>query len=127
MKKIVGIFLLLMIFACSPKIKSNFTNTDYDELTDKTEIIVLRTLESLPQDSEPIGDIKIGDSGFFTDCIYATVMKNTKELARKSGANIIKLTETREPDLASTWYRIKAKLFRNLDAENLAALRNCRI
>lgn len=119
--------LILLIFgitivACSPKIRSNLVNTTFSPLETGEEIILLDETEKVPQNSTFIGDLKIGDSGFSTDCGYNTVIENAKENAQKSGANIIELTEVKEPNFGSTCYRIKAKLYRNTDQEAIAGL-----
>ncbi|MBC9795111.1 DUF2846 domain-containing protein [Sinomicrobium weinanense] len=115
---LIGITLV----ACSPKIRSNLANTTFPPLESKDKIIILDESEKVPENSVLVGDLKIGDSGFSTDCGYTTVIENAKETAKKSGANIIKLTEVKKPNFGSSCYRIKAKLYRNSGREAMATL-----
>jgi hypothetical protein len=49
-------------------------------------------------------------------------MESAKVTARKSGANLVLLTEVKQPSsLGSSCYRITAKMYRNLDQESLSA------
>lgn len=68
----------------------------YDPLDTSTEVLVFKVKESAPEGSEFIGEIKVGDTGFWTDCDYFEVLKTAKSEARNSGANILKLTENFE-------------------------------
>ena len=88
-------------------------------LNSESEILIINHDDEIPDSSKFIGDLKIGDSGFSTDCGYSKVMDEAKNTARKSGANLIYLTEVKKPNFGSTCYRIKAKLYRNLDSEVL--------
>lgn len=121
-KKIVLILLGITLIACSPKIRSNLTNTTFPPLEATKKIILLGENEKVPKNSTLVGDLKIGDSGFSTDCGYNTVIENAKKTAKNSGANIIKLTEVNKPNLLSTCYRIKAKLYRNFEQETITTL-----
>ena len=124
MKRTFILLLLstIILQSCSPKIKTNLNTEAKDALKAETEILIIQQDEMIPENSQLIGDLKIGDSGFSTDCGYSKVIDEAKEAARSSGANLIYLTEVKEPNLASTCYRIKAKLYRNLNADALAEL-----
>ena len=119
-KPIYALLIGLSLYSCSPKVKSKLANSTFPAIEAGTPTFVLDENENIPENSIFIGDLKIGDSGFSTDCGYETVMENAKLRAKKSGANLILLTETKEPNAASTCYRIKAKMYRNLDEESLA-------
>lgn len=124
MKNIILISLLIAIFlqSCSPKIRTNLSPQTFNSLATETEILVLNNKDVIPEDSKPVGYIKISDSGFSTDCDYEEVINNAKEIARKSGANLILLTEIKRPSSLSSCYRIKAKLYRNLNPKDLTSL-----
>ena len=116
------LFLGIKILACSPKVRSNLTNTSFQPLTSKEKVILLSESETVPENSNFVGDIRIGDTGFSTDCGYQTVIDNAREVAQRSGANIIKLTKVRKPNFISTCYRIQGRLYRNTDPKELANL-----
>lgn len=122
MKKLLFIATILVLVGCSTSVSTKLSNNSYQKLTDENPIIVLEKNDVLPQNSEFIGDIKVGDSGFTTDCGYNKVVADATNSARTSGANIIQITEIKKPSLfGSTCYRIKAKIYRNLNAESLAS------
>ena len=114
--------LCIALSSCSPKIKSNLVTNNAQPLDSNTEVLIIKQQETIPEKSVLVGDLKIGDTGFSTDCGYTKVVEDAKETARKSGANLIFLTEVKEPNFGSSCYRIKAKMYRNLDAEVLADL-----
>ncbi len=105
---ILGLFL---ISACSPKISSKLTNSskllDYD-----MPVIVLGLDAEVPKAAILVGSLKIGDSGFSTDCSYETVIDAAKLEARKAGGNVVKITKHRTPDFLSTCHRITAQIYR---------------
>lgn len=122
MKKLV-LLIIILLTSCSTSISTKIVNKNFQELGDNNQIIVLDKNEELPNNSELIGDLKIGDSGFTTDCGYNKVIADATNAAKKSGANIVKIIEIKEPSaFGSTCYRIKAKLYRNLDAGSLTEI-----
>lgn len=118
MKKILlsGIILPLII-SCAPKVTSNLINYSFSESNSELDVIVLNQNEIVPENSKLIGNIKINDTGFSRNCGYNEVIEEARLAARKSGANIVALTEIKTPDIISTCYRIKANLYRNLDSK----------
>ena len=121
MKKIVSLLLLVFMgISCSPKIKSALSDTSYAPLDLNEPIYIIEVGADLPKNSAYVGDLKIGDSGFTTDCGYEVVINNAKSTAQKAGANFVQLLEVKKPNLGSTCYRIKAKLYRNRDAQAIA-------
>ena len=110
---------ILFICNCSPKIRTIISNSDYKKLDDNIDIIFINESE-VPENSKYIGELKIGDSGFTTDCGYEKIMNEAKIEAKKLGGNIIQVIEIKEPQKwGSTCYRLKAKIFRNLDSKLL--------
>ncbi len=121
MKKIATLLLFVVLgISCAPKIKSSLSTTNYAPLADDEAVFIVDVRGQFPENSAFVGDLKIGDSGFTTDCGYESVMENARNAARKAGSNFVKLIEIKKPNLGSTCYRIKAQLYRNLDQEALA-------
>jgi len=121
--KFVLLILLTIIIGCSPKIRSSISNSNFTHLDESAEIIILDSAV-LPENSQYIGDLKIGDTGFSTDCSYNKVMSDAKAEARKVGGNLIQIIELKEPSTwGSTCYRIKAKIYRNMDTQLLMPLK----
>jgi hypothetical protein len=122
MKKSI-LLITILLASCSTSISTKIVNKNFQKLEDNNQIIVLDKNEELPNNSELIGDLKIGDSGFTTDCGYDKVIADATNAAKNSGANIIKIIEIKKPStFGSTCYRIKARLYRNLNPESLAIL-----
>ncbi|HET7360612.1 MAG TPA: hypothetical protein VFI78_01625, partial [Salinimicrobium sp.] len=58
---------------------------------------------------------------FTTDCGYDKVISVATTEAKNAGANIIQIVQLKDPStFGSSCYRLKAKLYRNLDPESLA-------
>ena len=77
-KKLYILISLCTLFSCSPKIRSLISNTDYNKFEPSIEVIVLDSI-SPPEGSLFIGKIKIGDTGFTTDCSYNKVINEAKQ------------------------------------------------
>ncbi len=115
---ILSISLLTMIAACSPKISSRLTNTS-QPLPYDAPVAVLGLADRVPEGATLVGDLKVGDSGFSTDCSYETVIDAARLEARKSGGNIVKVTKHKKPDLWSTCHRVEARVYRLADVTAL--------
>lgn len=123
------IFICLILAGCSPKVAIELVDTtdrpiqvaaeNTKRLYDRDDIVVLGLNQPLPKGCRLVGKLKIGDSGFTTDCSYETVINRAMETARKAGGNIIQLTELKTPGFTSTCYQIKANILYMADAEVL--------
>jgi hypothetical protein len=123
MKKILFLSTLLLFISCATSISTKLANKNYQKLNDENQMIVLEKEDVLPNNSEFIGDIKIGDSGFTSDCGYNKVVADATNTARNAGANIIQITEVKQPSfMGSSCYRIRAKIYRNLNPESLSTI-----
>ncbi|RVU90781.1 hypothetical protein EH230_07655 [Flavobacterium columnare] len=124
MKKVLFLLTVFIISSCSTSISTKLTNKSYQKLNDNSQVIVLKGEDILPNNSEFIGDVKIGDTGFTTDCGYDKVITDAKNAAKNAGGNMIQLIEVKKPNvLVSSCYRIKAKIYRNFDSEFLAKIK----
>lgn len=113
----------MIVISCAPAITNKLTNKSYNALSQETVVYVLEEDEDVPDQSELIGEIKVGDSGFTTDCGYDKILSEARNTARNSGANIVKITKIKRPDMLSTCYRIVAKTYRNLDEKKLERIK----
>ena len=120
MKNPIIILLIVSIgVSCTPKVSSTLLDNTYDALSENENVYVFEQDDSLFSDLKKVGELKIGDSGFSTNCGYDIVLEKAKETARKSGANVVKITEVKNPGFASTCYRIKGILYRAINNEIL--------
>lgn len=125
MKKIFLIAAAALLAACSSTVSTKLQKTAYTPFGPEETVYILNEKEQLPPMSALVGNLKIGDSGFSKNCGYNQVMETARAAARKTGANVIKITELREPSFAgSTCYRIIAKMYRNTEQEWMANLQD---
>jgi len=110
---------VLFLTSCSAKLTSSMQKT-YAPLDYKEEVRVFEINEQVPPDAEKLGTIKIGDSGFSTDCDYATVLDKAKTESRKVGGNALKITSHESPDIWSSCHRITAEVLKIDGIENYA-------
>jgi hypothetical protein len=99
MKKLTLVFVpvLCLLVSCSPKVTSTMTKT-YPSLSSDTPVKVFYK-ENIPAGSEEIGQVRISDTGFSTDCDSLTVISRIKHEARKAGGNAVLITEHRKPSI----------------------------
>jgi len=110
---------MLMLSSCGPKISTtiakNYSSTDYRE-----EVRVFGLQDPIPTNFEELGIVKIGDTGFSTNCAWEFVIDKAKIEARKVGGNALKITEHTPPSLfGSSCHRITAKILKVDNFDNL--------
>jgi hypothetical protein len=103
--------LAIFISACAPKIGSRIA-APQTPLSDTDYVLVLQQEDTFSNDGIEVGTIKSGDNGFSTNCTYYEVIGKLKALARKNGANVIKIVAHKSPDKWSTCERITARVYR---------------
>lgn len=120
MKKFYFLIISLVFLGCSTSISTKLTNSSYQNLESNIQVLVIEKNDTLPDESEFIGDIKVGDTGFTVNCGYDKVLEDVTNAAKKSGANIVQIVEVKQPTtFGSSCYRITAKMYRNLNSELL--------
>ena len=103
--------LMLILSACSAKISSSLIKS-YPPLDYDLEVMVLGLNDEVPFEAEHIGTIRIGDSGFSTNCRYDVVIDLAKLEARKVGGDAIKIVKHNQPDVWSSCHRITAEILK---------------
>ena len=121
MKNILFLLLFSIIIACSPKVTTK-VNESETPLDFKEEVFVLGLHETPPPNGKLIGTVKIGDSGFSVNCKWDKVIEKAKLEARKTGGNVLKITEHKTPDLGSSCHRIKADIYKLSDSNDISKL-----
>ena len=124
MRNLVNVSVILVLFvlaSCSPKVMTNL-NKKYEPLDYEQDVVVIGLTEGIPNDSEELGQVKIGDSGFTTNCDYEVVVGKAKDEARKAGGNAIKITEHKPPTVfGSSCHRITATILKLQNPEDYVA------
>lgn len=109
---LITILLSLSLNSCKSRIKRNITK-HYAPIDYKQDILIIGQTESMPENTEIIGLIKIGDTGFTAKCDYGTVINTARMEARKVGGNAIKIIEHKPPSMfGSSCHRITAQILR---------------
>jgi len=102
---------ILLLSSCSSSISTTLSKhyppTDYRE-----EVAVIGLKDPMPANAEEIGTVKIGDSGFSTDCGWDVAIEKAVNEARKHGGNAIKIIKHTPPNMGSTCHRITALILR---------------
>ena len=110
MKQIFLFFLTTILISCGASIKSNF-QTQNKPLTIDDKVAFLDIHHKVPETAKKLGEGKFGDTGFSTDCDFNSNLVQARKIARQNGANIVKVTEKKTPDLWSSCYRIKVEYY----------------
>ena len=109
--------VLIFLGSCNPKISTSIS-TNYQPLDYKQEVVVIGLSQAEPDNSEYLGEVKIGDSGFSVNCGYDVVIDQAKLEARKVGGNAIKIIEHKPPTaMGSSCHRITARILKVKDVE----------
>jgi hypothetical protein len=102
----------LFLSSCAPRISTTISKY-YSPLDYSQEVIVYGLQDAIPANSEELATIKIGDTGFSTDCGWNVVIEKASMEARKIGGNAIKITDHIPPSfMGSTCDRITAKVYK---------------
>ncbi len=117
MKLLLSITVIIIIYSCSPRISTTLSK-NYPPLDYKQKVIVIGLDQPKPENSEEIGQIKVGDSGLSMKCNYDIVIDKAKLEARKVGGNAIKITRHKTPDLWSSCHRITATILKVENVED---------
>jgi hypothetical protein len=116
---LVGVSLFLG--ACSPRITTQI-NKNYSPLDYKEDIVVFKLEDPIPDQSEELGTVRIGDTGFSTKCGYEVVIDAAKLEARKAGGNALKITEHTLPNFVSSCHQITATILKVTDFSSLSQI-----
>jgi hypothetical protein len=109
----------MLFTSCAASLTSSIQKT-YAPLDYRQEVRVFEIDEQTPPNAEKLGTVKVGDSGFSTDCDYDVVIEKAKTETRKAGGNALKITKHSLPDIWSSCHRITADVLKVEDIENYA-------
>ncbi|MCR9182267.1 MAG: hypothetical protein NXH73_05020 [Flavobacteriaceae bacterium] len=121
--KAVILLLGLNLVSCSSLVKTKIENKSYSPLSKHVDVYAFYEMK-VPENSQYVGEIEFKDTAFTQKCSYEDVIEQSKQIARESGANLIHIIESKEPGMGtSVCYRMKAKLYRNVDFETLEVIK----
>jgi hypothetical protein len=100
----------------------------YPSLDFKEEVTVIGITEETPVTATEIGTVKIGDTGFSTNCGWDIAVEKAKMEARKAGGNVLKIIEHIPPSMmGGSCDRITAKILKIENSEELRKLKEKKI
>lgn len=74
-------------------------------------VAVIDLTDPVPEMTEVLGHVKVGDTGLTTNCSYSTVIARAREAARQAGGNALQIIEHRPPTtFGSSCHRITAAI-----------------
>lgn len=112
---------LVIFSSCAPKISTTI-GKNYSALDYREAVTVFGIQDPVPTNSEELGIVKVGDTGFSTNCGWDVVMDKAKMEARKIGGNAIKITDHKPPSImGSSCHRITAKILKVENFNDLPA------
>ncbi|MFB6341591.1 hypothetical protein ACE1ET_07705 [Saccharicrinis sp. FJH62] len=114
------VLLFCMILAsCNPSVYTTIS-TKYPPLNYNEDVLILGLQDKVPEDAVEIGTVKLGDTGFSTNCDYQTVMDKAILEARKAGGNVLKIDQHKPPSaMGSSCHRITARILRTDNIDEL--------
>lgn len=110
--------LLVLLSACSPKVRTYLIAPDKAVITNEP-VVLLGLTDPISEDAVTIGTVKVGDTGFTTDCSFETVIHVAQSRAAEMGGNVFKLTSHKYPSVMSSCHRIEGEVLRTSDPEKL--------
>lgn len=114
MKNLFLLFSLCILFtSCSSAVSLQLFQEGKTLEADQ-KVAFLEEQHQVPDGATKIGKAKFGDTGFSVNCSYNYNANKAVELARKNGANIVKVIKKKRPNFWTTCYRIEV-LFYNYD------------
>ncbi|MGF1636557.1 MAG: hypothetical protein ACFCUU_05745 [Cyclobacteriaceae bacterium] len=114
----ISIVVLSIFYSCSPKVTTRL-NTSLKPLDFREDVTVLNIDDPEPIQSTHIGIVKVTDGGLTIKCDYETVLDKAIDETRKSGGNVLHITQHIRPDLWSTCHRIQGNMYFITEADKL--------
>lgn len=106
----LALSLCILFASCSSTVRSQMFHQE-KALDANEKVAFLEEHHSIPEGAKKLGRAKFGDSGFSVNCSYNHNAVKAVELARKNGANIVKVIKKKKPNLWSSCYRIEVLFY----------------
>lgn len=117
MKKIFLLITCIALGACSSSMSTTMSTTKVNTPLN-TEVIVLKLNEDVPTPNTKVGSSKFGDSGFSVNCNLNYILSNARKIAQDFGADVIKITKHKRPNLWSTCHRVDVDYYKTQTLKN---------
>lgn len=110
MRKLLYLFPVICIIACSPRLRSP-EYTSLSPLPDTAFVLVLDE-EDRFSSGQKAGTLHSTDNTIAPACAYDDILLRMKQAARNSGANVIKITAYKTPDRDHRCDQISASIYK---------------
>lgn len=108
----MALLLVPCLYACSSKVSTKLTQ-NAAPLEANSQVVLYGLDEEVPESAVELGMVKVGDTGFSTNCGWDYVVERAKMEAKKAGGNIVKITKHIPPSaFGSSCDRITAKIMK---------------
>lgn len=120
MRKILPLFIIALVTACSPKVRTQPTENKPSVPLNATKTVSVIDLDqTAPASAIKLGTVKVTDSGLTLKCDWQTILEKAEIEAMKIGGNVLKITRHTLPGLMSSCHQIEADIYYVSDgAEN---------
>lgn len=109
------IICALLLVSCSTQIQV-LKVKDFPPVEANKEVRVFEEGETIPVNTETIGKVKIGDSGFSVNCSYPVVIEQARNEARKMGGDALRIVVHKYPSIwGSSCHQILADVLKISD------------
>jgi hypothetical protein len=112
---LISTLLILSLIGCAPSVR----RLNYKDGVESSagagpdcNPTIRRNLREDPETEEVLGTMKIGDTGFSTNCSEDEVLRILRTEACRLGADVVVLYNIRQPDFISSCYRATADFIR---------------
>lgn len=104
------LFSLLYFLSCGTQ-KDVSVLSPATPLPSDATVEVIGVGQKVPDGAKLLGHVKIGDSGFSTNCTYDKVVSDAQKQARGMGGNLLQITKHKEPNIGSTCHRLECDVY----------------
>jgi hypothetical protein len=117
MVKFITLIILLVLTGCSHSIRRFGYDMDRKALSkDTCEISFLKNMPTDTTKFKRIGRIKLGDTGFSTNCHEDDALRILRRDACQLGADAVNILNEKRPDFWSTCYRVEAEFLKKTNS-----------
>ncbi len=122
-RALLTIFLAqFLLFGCAAAVKRQGYSVVNSQIVADCKVLILGYEPFDPNRMELLGSIEMYDTGFSLYCDEEYVLRKMKEEACALGADIVNITDEKQPDFWSTCYRAKADFIRFKNREEAALI-----
>lgn len=121
---IVVLAIQVALLGCSAGFSRSGYSVSENHPRHGCDVIVKNKAAFDHEEIELLGEVKAYDTGFSVNCDEEYVLSRLMEEACSLGADVVNITEEKQPNFWSTCYRARAELIRFKDRDKVSALKS---